>query len=204
MTNITSAFAMCVLVALLFAVCIGLKIAVKRGRLPTHAKKVTIVTNAGLALLVACGIALFALYQTGASRGMTSDDWKQMTIPQIIETNSNTPKTQTLPDTKNGTIVILYKYGCEDCESIYPELEKTLGELEAKNVYYVASSTPDGNEIVENGDIESVPTVVYLRHESLANGATMNHVSIAYMDGNDVKLDTAALRRIVLLQEKQK
>lgn len=204
MIKITSAFTICVLVVLLFTVCIGLKIAVKRGRLPAHAKKAAIAANTGLALLVICGIALFALYQTGASRGMTFDNWKQMTVPQIIETNSNTPKTQSLPDKKNGTIVILYKYGCEDCEAIYSKLEKTLDELEAKDVYYIASSTPDGKKMVEDGNIEFVPTAVYLRHEPLANGAAMNHVAIAYTNGNDTELDTAALRRIVLLQGKQK
>lgn len=183
------------------ALLAGIRFAKKKPKREKHIKTVCCVIL-GICL---AGVACMAyLYDAGAKRGMTMDDWKSENVAEIIRINNETPVSQTLPKERNGAIVILYRYGCPDCEAIYDDLHKTIDELGLKDVYYVASSSKYGQELVEEGDIRYVPTGVYLRHEALANGASVTHIQLASENGNETVLDTAALKRLALLQEKQR
>lgn len=173
-------------------------------RKPKHEKHIKTACCVILGICLAGTACLAYLYDTGEKRGMTMDDWKSKNVAEIIRINNETPVNQTLPKERNSAIVILYRYGCPDCEAIYDDLQEAIDELGLKNVYYVASSSEYGQELVEEGDIRYVPTGVYLRHETLANGASITHIPLASEDGNETVLDTAALKRLTLLQEKQR
>ena len=149
-------------------------------------------------------IAMAFIYSQGAQRGMTMDDWKTMSLGEVITANDKTPVSQTLPSDRNGDIVILYKYNCPDCEAIYGQLDDAIRDTDAKDVHFVASSSETGRELIEEGDIPTVPTGIYLRHEALDNGAAITHIPLAASNGNETVLDTAALRRLVLLQSNGK
>lgn len=149
-------------------------------------------------------IAMAFIYSHGAQRGMTMDDWKTMSLGEVITANGKTPVSQTLPSDRNGDIVILYKYNCPDCEAIYGQLDDAIRDTDAKDVHFVASSSETGRELIEEGDIPTVPTGIYLRHEALDNGAAITHIPLAASNGNETVLDTAALRRLVLLQSNGK
>lgn len=202
--NITSPFAITGASAVITVLAIVVAVALSR-RKARDLKRRRIVRNA-CAVVAAIGcIALASLgvvYAQGTAHGMTGDDWRGRSIGEVISLNATTPENQSLPDDATGSVVILYKYGCPDCEAIYGELASAIDEAGIEDVYYVASSSPDGRELVENGSINYVPTVVYLRHEALANGADMTHIQLTTVDedGNTV-LDTAALQRIALLQQ---
>ena len=173
-------------------------------RKPKHEKHIKTVCCVILGICLAGTACMAYLYDTGEKRGMTMDDWKSENVAEIIRINNETPVSQTLPKERNGAIVILYRYGCPDCEAIYDDLRNAIDELDLKDVYYVASSSEYGQKLVEEGDIRYVPTGVYLRHEALANGASVTHIPLASEDGNETVLDTAALKRLALLQEKQR
>lgn len=149
-------------------------------------------------------IAMVFIYNQGAQRGMTMDNWKTMNLGEIVTTNDKTPISQTLPSERNGAIVILYKYNCADCEAIYDQLNDAIKDVDAKNVYFVASSSETGQDLIEEGDIQTAPTGIYLRHEALNNGAAITHIPLAASNGNETVLDVAALKRLVLLQSNEK
>lgn len=149
-------------------------------------------------------IAMAFVYSQGAQRGMTMDDWKAMSLGEVIAANGKTPISQTLPSERNGSIVILYKYDCPDCEAIYGQLNDAIRDTDAKDVHFIASSSETGRELIEEGDIPTAPTGIYLRHEALNNGSAMTHIPLATSNGNETVLDTAALKRLVLLQSNGK
>ena len=156
-----------------------------------------------IASLAAIVIMAF-IYSQGAQRGMTMDDWKTMSLGEVIAANGKTPVSQTLPSERNGGIVILYKYDCPDCEAIYGRLNDAIRDTGAKNVHFIASSSETGRELIKEGDIPTAPTGIYLRHEALNNGSAMTHIPLATSNGNETVLDTAALKRLVLLQSNGK
>lgn len=162
-----------------------------------------IVLAVNIASLVAI-IAMAFIYSQGAQRGMTMDDWKAMSLDEVIVANDRTPVSQTLPSDRNGDIVILYKYNCPDCEAIYDQLDDAIRDTGAKDVHFVASSSETGRELIEEGDIPTAPTGIYLRHEALNNGAAMTCIPLATSNGNETVLDTTALKRLVLLQSNEK
>ena len=149
-------------------------------------------------------VAMAFIYSQGAQRGMTMDDWKAMSLGEVIAANGKTPVSQTLPSDRNGDIVILYKYDCPDCEAVYGQLDDAIRNTDAKDVHFIASSSETGRELIEEGNIQTVPTGIYLRHEALNNGAAMTHIPLAISNGNETVLDTAALKRLVLLQSNGK
>lgn len=149
-------------------------------------------------------IAMAFIYNQGAQRGMTMDDWKAMSLGEVITANDKTPVSQTLPNERNGDIVILYKYDCPDCEAVYDQLNDAIQDTGAKDVHFIASSSETGRELIEEGDIPTAPTGIYLRHEALNNGSVMTHIPLAASNGNETVLDTAALKRLVLLQSNGK
>ena len=158
---------------------------------------ITLVINV---IALASVIAMAFVYSQGAQRGMTMDDWKTMSLGEVIAANDKTPVSQTLPSERNGDIVILYKYNCPDCEAIYGQLDDAIRNTGAKDVHFVASSSETGRELIEEGDIPTAPTGIYLRHEALNNGSAMTCIPLATSNGNETVLDTAALKRLVLLQ----
>lgn len=149
-------------------------------------------------------IAMAFAYNQGVQKGMTMDNWKTMNLGEIVATNDKTPVSQTLPSERNGAIVILYKYNCTDCEAIYDQLNDAIKDVDAKNVYFVASSSETGQDLIEEGDIQTAPTGIYLRHEALNNGAAITHIPLATSNDNETVLDVAALKRLVLLQSNEK
>lgn len=202
---IPSAFATGIAVIAIGILCAALLAGIRFAkRKPKHEKHIKIACYVILGICLAGTACMAYLYDAGAKRGMTMDDWKSENVAEIIRINNETPVSQTLPKERNGAIVILYRYGCPDCEAIYDDLHETIDELGLKDVYYVASSSEYGQELVEEGDIRYVPTGVYLRHEALANGASITHISLASENGNETVLDEAALKRLALLQEKQR
>ena len=215
---IPSAFTTSITVITIGILCAALLAGIRFAkRKPKHEKHIKTACFVILGICLAGTACMAYLYDAGAKRGMTMDDWKSENVAEIIRINNETPVNQTLPEERNGAllnpltaivlngaIVILYRYGCPDCEAIYDDLRKAIDELDLKDVYYVASSSEYGQELVEEGDIRYVPTGVYLRHEALANGASITHIQLASENGNETVLDQAALKRLALLQEKQR
>lgn len=167
-----------------------------RNRMKIHVA----VISAALLTLLFTG----TLYTDGSARGMTFIQWKSMDIGTIINTSGKTPRSDRLPKQMNGHVVILYKYGCPDCEAIWPDLKQAVSDTGLQNVHYIASSSDAGQRIIQQTHIDDVPALVYMRHKPLANGATTTHMSAYKQIGNDISVNEAALKRVKLLQEKKR
>lgn len=148
-------------------------------------------------------IVVFANIATANTKGLQYIKWENMTLKQISETASRTPAASKTPDNLSGSIIILYKFGCPDCEGIYPELKT---ELQGKsNIYFVPSGSKLGQKLIKTSGILEVPTGVYIRKKPLANGAAQNNM-ILYTVNKDGKpvLNKNALEHLLWLQEKGK
>ena len=209
---IPTPFALDMAALMALAASIAIAAHLMKGRKPEDLKdkgnkklrKTVLPTLTVTALSVLVLLASIALYAAGSSRGMTMDHWKGMRIDEIAETNAKTPKSEKLPDKANGHVVILYRYGCPDCEAVRDELEETISEIGIEDVHWVATSSEDGKRLVEQTKVQDVPAVVYMRHEPLGNGATTTHMSAYARKGNEITVDEAALKRVRLLQEKKR
>lgn len=137
------------------------------------------------------------------SKGLQYTNWAKLSMNEIKNIASVTPKASELPDNLKGSIVILYKFGCPSCEAIYKDLNE---KIKDKNrVYFVPSGSKEGKILVKNGNITEVPTGVYVRQKSLANGAKQNNILLYNEDRNGKPLlNEKGLDRLFLLQKQGK
>ena len=148
-------------------------------------------------------IIIFANIAAANTKGLQYVNWQNMTLKQISETADRTPAASKTPNNLSGAIIVLYKFGCPDCEGIYPELKT---ELQGRNnVYFVPSGSKLGQKLIKTSGILEVPTGVYIRKKPLANGAAQNNM-ILYTVNKDGKsvLNKNALEHLLWLQEKGK
>lgn len=162
---------------------------------------VTLIVMAFLPIGLLIGI--YTQITPAVSKGLEYIEWKKLTLKQIEEKAELAPAASKTPDNLSGAIVILYKFGCPDCEAIYPAItEKLQGK---DNVYFVPSGSELGKKLVNNGNIQEVPTGVYIRKQPLANGATQNNIVLYTADKNGKSvLNENALDHLILLQEQGK
>ena len=120
------------------------------------------------------------------------------TFSEIRNSLKNTPKEDTLPKDLSGSIVIFYRFGCPDCEAIYPELNERLSEV--PDVYYVLSRSKQGEKLRESYPISSVPTAMYF---SANKEHCYTYELDKQKDGTTV-LNTENLERLLTLKEQQR
>lgn len=146
-------------------------------------------------------IGLFAIQITGYRHGMTTNQWKSSTVKEIIESNKLSHVNQKLPDNPGGSIVIVYKYACPDCEAIYDELMTAIEENGITDIYFVASNSEDGQYLVENAYIKYVPSGVYIRNEPLSDGTYLTNYLLCDVDEDgNAFFNSLALSRLIDLQ----
>ena len=92
-------------------------------------------------------------------------------------------------DLKPGDIVIFYRYGCKDCEGIYNELVDMTDNVES-NIYWVASRTENGKELVKQFNIVTVPSaVVIIQNEDWNKNAYVRYVLYEEQKTNETVLN---------------
>lgn len=161
---------------------------------PTKTKKLIAAT----ATLTACLslIGSTCLYAVGVSHGAST---VKMPITAMITGISKSHTKDTLPDDTKGSIIILYKFGCPDCEAVYEDLSEMLKD---RDVYWIASTDDDYKNLVETFNIEEVPTGLYMRQNDLNSSvqATKYILYITDRNGNSI-IDTESVERLMYLQD---
>lgn len=173
-------------------------------------------TLAGITLLPILLLAFIgtSLY-TANAKGMSYIKWHNLTLEQIDKTAKKTPTISQIPVNRPDlcnipcAIIILYKFGCPDCESIYPSLRtKLLQNKLLQNhaqVYFVPSDSAFGKKLIKDGHIRQVPTGVYIRRTPLANGAKQNNFTLCTIGKNGkTVLNQQALDNLFLLQKQER
>lgn len=165
--------------------------------------KLLVVLRIATVLSIILLSIVFANIATATTKGLQYINWDNMTLKQITETANRTPTASKTPNNLSGAVIILYKFGCPDCEGIYPELKT---ELQGRNnIYFVPSGSKLGQKLIKTSGILEVPTGVYIRKKPLANGAAQNNM-ILYTVNKDGKpvLNKNALEHLLWLQKKGK
>lgn len=128
------------------------------------------------------------------------------TIPRICESIQHSPdiSEQDVPpiDELNGSIVILYKFGCKDCESVYFQIQNELKEHSDKEIYWLSSRSKQGQEFLKRYPVDFVPTGIYVYNDQNSMVTyTQKPLAITGTDDNVVFNDTG-WNRLLEIQNK--
>lgn len=89
-----------------------------------------------------------------------------MTWEEIQNHLQTSPKEDILPKNLQNSLVIYYKFGCEDCEAIYKDLNTLLKEK--PNVYWVSTRSKQGIELRKTYPVSKVPSGMYITNRNAA------------------------------------
>lgn len=82
------------------------------------------------------------------------------TIQSLTQHINASPREDTVPDDLTGSVILYYRFGCTDCESIYDELQSRTSNWD--NTYWVATRSAQGISIREKYPVANVPSGVYV------------------------------------------
>lgn len=156
-------------------------------------------------VLCFCAIAVLACaagsaygmlrYNTAKKHGLYSSN---ITFSQLNTSIENSPEESVLPEDLSGTVVIYYKFGCEDCEAIYPDLKAALG---GSAVYWVSTQSEQGKELLKTYPVEDVPSGIYIRQDNYNDSVPFTAKLLYTSDENgNIVLDKQAIERLLYLQ----
>lgn len=137
-----------------------------------------------------------ATFRVALTHGLCDTD---ITIQQMLTSTQLSPRETPLPEQPAGSLIVYYRYGCADCEAIYPQLHQQLRNID--HVYWVNTRSQQGMTLRENYPTGQTPSILYI-----PNNASVPYViEILYEyddDGNSV-LRQASVDRMLDLLEKQ-
>lgn len=190
-------------IATMFLIAIGLgaqgwlRMAGKPSRTASHAMVCIVM------LLFAAIVANMALVSAALSHGM--DDMSS-SYAEIIRGLKNSPKEDRLPENLHGTVIIYYRFSCEDCQAVYQDLHETLDGL--PDVYFVSTRSEQGKALLELYPTSRVPSGIYImrENEAAANSEYPTVDFVAYaLDKEDeygnVMLDIENLNKLLEWQK---
>ena len=99
-------------------------------------------------------------------------------------------------DVEPGDILVLRKYGCQDCLDIYDDLEKYAEKHDLK-IKYVSTTSKIGRDIIKNNNIEDVPSIVYVLQKDNGKNNIMHAVIFKSTKEGKARLDTKILEIFV-------
>lgn len=124
-----------------------------------------------------------------------------MTISEIEWCSENSPVEDNLPDNITNSIIIYYRFGCKDCEAVYPELSNEIADKE--NIYWISTESKQGKKLLESYPVTSVPTGIYIHSNNTVKSPSYTQKSLYINDKNTV-LDRTNLERLLYLQEQNR
>lgn len=88
------------------------------------------------------------------------------TVTEVMEYIGKTPIEDTLPDDLTDTLIIYYRFDCEDCHNVYDDLVKEVARFEEKTgdkIYWVSTRSDQGKQLRETYSVASVPSFMYIK-----------------------------------------
>lgn len=155
--------------------------------------------------IIAIGLVITAtfltIYAVASNHGM---DNPNITISETIDGIKHTPKKDNkLPDDTKGSIIILYKFDCDDCKAIYNDLSNALKDNQ--NIYWIPSTSKLGKKLTEEFTVTEVPTGLYMRHNDYNGSIKAVKYELAITDNNNnTILNETLLNRLLYLQSEKK
>lgn len=131
--------------------------------------------------------SVLSLTITAYQHGMYQSNLK---IKDIQESINNSPMQSKLPKDLKNNLIIYYKFGCPDCESIYNELSKT---LENTQVYWISVKSDTGKDLLDKYPVSDVPAGLYITNNDTGVTKTLsksiNNQTVLDLDNLNYLLD---------------
>lgn len=109
-------------------------------------------------------------------------------------THSLRDQSKELPADKSGCIIILYRWGCDDCENAHKQLYQTIQDN--TGVYAISTRSELGKSLVEKYGIIEVPAAVYIENDA------ENKYTKKYLVQKN-KFDKTQINRLFELRDKK-
>lgn len=120
------------------------------------------------ALIIACLFysSFLALKATAAAYGAYGDTYgKTETFQHIIYQIKYGHRDQSdrLPSNIDGKILIMYRYGCPDCNDTHDQMMMTLRKsgIDMNDVWFISSKSEKGEFLMKFYELEYVPSAIY-------------------------------------------
>lgn len=120
----------------------------------------TCLFTTGLCIIIA---AILVILTTAALRHGLYD--YELTVPQLITGLRYSPEEDTLPEDLSDSLIIYYRFTCDDCEEIYDDLRQSF--LGYNNVYWISTRSEQGKALRKLYPVEQVPTGIYIDNENI-------------------------------------
>lgn len=146
--------------------------------------------------IIAFGAALTV--KAGISHGVYSPN---TSLIEILEKLPKTFKESKLPEDNSelsDKIIIYFRFGCHDCESIYQDL--TLAMKDTPDVYYISTRSEQGKQLMEKYPVDETPSLVYIYPDG--EKFAVFKLYVIGLDGN-AKLNQEFLDRALEIRSKQ-
>ena len=151
---------------------------------------ITTITSSIATLFVNYQIQAYGAY-TDESYDYTQEDivtlWYRMT-------HSLRDQSKELPADKSGCIIVLYRWGCDDCENAHKQLYQTIQNN--TDVYAISTRSELGKSLVKKYGIIEVPAAVYIEND------TENKYTKKYLVQKN-KFDETQINRLFELRDKK-
>lgn len=108
--------------------------------------------------------------------------FNKLNIVQILQLNSKSIKTKEPNSIEKGQLIVIVKYGCKDCSTVKKDMLKYIKDQNIKDIYFVSNESKIGKELITKANISQLPTLVYVRNNSIAKDIDLNHTIVYTID----------------------
>lgn len=140
----------------------------------------------------------FVDYQIKAYGAYTDESYdytkEDITTLWYRMTHSLRDQSKELPEDKSGCIIILYRWGCDDCENAREQLYRIIQDN--TGVYAISTRSELGKSLVEKYGIIEVPAAVYIENDA------KNKYTKKYLVQKN-KFDETQINRLFELRDKK-
>ena len=121
-----------------------------------------------------------------------------LSLFKILQLNNKSIKTKEPNSIEKGQLIVIVKYGCKDCSAVKKDMLKYIKDQNVKDIYFVSNESKIGKELITKANISQLPTLVYVRNNSIAKDIDLNH-TILYTINNEGKtvFDEPAFSRML-------
>lgn len=121
-----------------------------------------------------------------------------LSLFKLLQLNSKSIKTKEPNSIEKGQLIVIVKYGCKDCSAVKKDMLEYIKDQNIKDIYFVSNESNIGKELIAKANISQLPTLVYVRNNSIAKDIDLNH-TIVYTINNEGKtvFDEPAFSRML-------
>lgn len=134
------------------------------------------------------------------AKSMAPAYWENHSLTEVVTHAQSTPASAEAACA--GDLVILYKFGCPDCDAVYDDANALAAES-GVTLKWVSTDTELGRELAEAHGIDWTPTGVYMLNDKIGDTEIIQ-MRIDKVEDDQTVLDTSALTNLIEYQQKGK